>query len=136
MFAELDRTKQSAEDQLDADLVGEIARNTPSNIAALRKHERVMVRGGMEILPGDLTRVENPDRGSAVDVSAGGCMGVFARPPLVGNVYRVRISSSELDLPMTYAKCVRVRLLRDDAFEAGFAFFAPVELQLKGSLAA
>ena len=45
-----------------------------------------------------------------------------------GDVYRLEFDRSEFDLPVTFVLCRRCLLLRDDAYEAGFSFFAPISL--------
>jgi hypothetical protein len=47
-------------------------------------------------------------------------------PLLVGDVYRLQFERNTLDLPLTFARCVRCRLVREDAFEVGFAFFSAI----------
>jgi hypothetical protein len=134
MFSEL-KDGLEPETKIDASLVNELARNTPENIAAQRRHARLTVTGKMSALSADVD-LDDCVAGVAVDVSAGGCMGVFTKPPRVGNVYRIRLESAEARIPVTFARCLRVRLLREDAFEAGFAFFVPAEIELEQSLAA
>ena len=51
-----------------------------------------------------------------------------SRPVLVGDVYQLHFAKGELDLPILYARCLRCRLVREDAFEAGFAFFEKIVL--------
>jgi PilZ domain len=136
MFSELDKVS-GGDGVIDASLIEELSRNTPANIQALRRHERLTVSGAMQALPGNLSAdVSDAVDGSAVDVSAGGCMGVFERPLRVGDVYRIRLDSKEARMPIAYARCVRVRLLRESAFEAGFSFFSPVDVKAISNLAA
>ena len=49
-------------------------------------------------------------------------------PLQVGDVYKLEIEKGELDLPILYARCLRCRLVREDAFETGFAFFTTIKL--------
>jgi hypothetical protein len=51
-----------------------------------------------------------------------------SQPMLVGDVYQLRFAKGELDLPIVYARCLRCRLVREDAFESGFVFFEKIEL--------
>ena len=49
-------------------------------------------------------------------------------PLQVGDVYKLEIEKGEIDLPILFARCLRCRLVREDAFESGFAFFNTVKL--------
>ena len=65
-------------------------------------------------------------KGVTGDISEGGCSAVFPIPTRVGDVYRLQFERKQLDLPLTFARCVRCRLIREDAYEAGFAFFSAI----------
>jgi hypothetical protein len=49
-------------------------------------------------------------------------------PVIAGDIYRLVFDRETLDLPMTFAQCMRCRQLRENAFEVGFRFFVPVTL--------
>ena len=53
---------------------------------------------------------------------------LFSSPIGVGDVYRLSFDRSVLDLESLFVRCLRCRLVREDAFEAGFSFFQPVDL--------
>ena len=71
-------------------------------------------------------------QGSLGDISTGGCRLLTPVPLGVGDVYRLTFDVAELDLPLCFARCLRCRLLREDAFEVGFSFFAPLCLPRNG----
>lgn len=115
--------------QEDEQLVAELQRNTTANIRYEREHERFVVSAALDALPASLSDTTPACSGRTVDVSAGGCMGVFEKPLNVGDVYRLKLVG-DANLPEFFARCLRVRMLRDQAFEAGFVFLSPVDLSL------
>ena len=48
-------------------------------------------------------------------------------------MYRLEFSEEALEIPLVFARCVRCSLVREDTFEAGFAFFSPVDVATHGS---
>lgn len=115
--------------QEDEALVAELQRNTTANIRHEREHERFAVSAAFEALPVNLSDDGPGHPGRTVDVSAGGCMGVFEVPLRVGDVYRLEIQGRGV-MPELFARCLRVRMLRQGAFEAGFVFLTPVDLAI------
>ena len=53
---------------------------------------------------------------------------MFPLPVRVGDVYRMEFEHESLNLPMIFGRCLRCQLVREDAFEAGFKFFAALDL--------
>ena len=53
---------------------------------------------------------------------------LFSDPLLVGDIYRLSFERSTIPLEPMFARCLRCRLVREDAFEAGFSFFNPIDL--------
>ena len=66
--------------------------------------------------------------GVSGDVSSGGCLLLVATPLMVGDIYWLTFDRSVIDLPPAFGRCLRCRLIREDAFEAGFKFLSPVTL--------
>lgn len=128
----LDETNGSAhgitsDDAFDA--LRDLERNTPEEIRRQRAHFRLAIKAGVILQPGNATDLLSfKVKGVTGDVSAGGCSGLFPVPARVGDIYRLQFDRKMLDLPLTFARCVRCRLVREDAFEAGFAFFSPISL--------
>lgn len=111
-------------------LLRELEQQTPEAIRKQRSSQRQDISVAVTIRPGNAS-----DRGSRADaegvtgdVSTGGCRVMTSRPVLVGDVYQLHFAKGELDLPIVYARCLRCRLVREDAFEAGFAFFEKIVL--------
>jgi hypothetical protein len=110
-------------------LLRDLERNTPAEIRRQRAHFRLAIKAAVILQPGnagELTKLKV--QGVTGDVSEGGCSGLFPVPIRVGDVFRLQFDRKLLDLPLTFARCVRCRLVREDAFEAGFAFFSPISL--------
>lgn len=107
----------------------ELERNTPEEIRRQRAHFRLSIKSAVILQPGNQTDVLSfKVKGVTGDISAGGCSALFPVPTRVGDIYRLGFDRKALDLPLTFARCVRCRLVREDAFEAGFAFFSPISL--------
>ena len=129
VFDEPDSPLDPLSDNVAFELLGELERNTSEEIRRRRSHFRVEVKARITIQPGnasDLAKLKT--QGTTGDLSEGGCRALFPLPVRVGDVYRLSFDERRIDLPITFARCLRCRLLREDAFEAGFAFFAPITL--------
>ena len=99
-------------------------------------HFRIAVKSAVILQPGnasDLLRFKV--RGVTGDVSEGGCSILFPLSPRVGDIYRLQFDKAALDIPLTFTRCVRCRLIREDAYEAGFAFFNDITLPEQSAVA-
>ncbi len=125
-----DDTAPAAPDSDGAfDLLKELERNKSDDIRRQRSHFRVAIKAKVTLQPANASQMlDFRLQGTTGDVSEGGCQLLFPMPVNVGDVYRLAFDRGELDLPLTFARCVRCRLLREDAFEAGFTFFAPISM--------
>lgn len=65
------------------------------------------------------------------DLSVSGCRLITTVPLQVGDIYRLSFEKT-LNLPSAFARCVRCRLLREDAFETGLQFFNEISLPQSG----
>lgn len=120
-------------DLLDQDAAAaalhEMERNTPDQIRRQRTHFRLIVKAKVVIQPGNASdALKFRIQGVTGDISEGGCRILTPLPPRVGDIYRLQFDEAVLPLPHIYARCVRCSVLRDDAFEAGFAFFKPIAM--------
>lgn len=127
MFDEFDGTS----DQLNKDeafqLLQELEGNTTDEIRRQRAHFRLVTKAGVILQAGNASELLSfKVKGVTGDISEGGCSVLFPIPPRVGDIYRLQFDRASLDLPLTFARCVRCRLVREDAFEAGFAFFKAI----------
>lgn len=113
----------------EAKLVDELERQSQSEIQKLRAHERRAQNVYLEISPGNSSDQDDfALKGRTNDISEGGCGAVFTRAVLPGDIFRVSFDSSELDLPMVFARAMRCRMLSEGSFEVGFRFFNNIEL--------
>lgn len=128
MFDELRNSTDFFDDEA-LQLVEELAENTPEELRRKRSNFRLAIKASVIAQPGnasDLTKFKI--KGLSGDLSEGGFAAVFPLPLRVGDVYRIQFDRTRVDLPLIFARCVRCRLIREDAFEAGFAFFAKISL--------
>ncbi len=111
-------------------LLQELEQQTPEAIRRMRSSERQSIKVGLEVFPGNSSDRKPGVSIEAVtgDISTGGCCLMTSSPIQVGDVYQLRFTKGELDLPIVYARCLRCRLVREDAFESGFVFFEKIEL--------
>ena len=129
MFDDLNQSSESINSDEAFDLLQDLGRNTPDEIRRQRAHFRVAVKAAVVLQPGNASELMNfKVKGTTGDVSEGGLSALFPIPPRVGDIYRLAFDRNVLDLPLTFARCVRCRVVREDAFEAGFAFFTPIAL--------
>lgn len=111
------------------DLLQDLERNKTEDIRRQRAYFRLAIKSSVILQPGntsDLLRFKV--KGVTGDISEGGCSALFPLAPRVGDIYRLQFDKNLLDVPLIFARCVRCRLIREDAHEAGFAFFRPITL--------
>ena len=126
-----DSSKQENGKPLESvNLLEEIERSTPDAIARERAHTRVSLRSAVIVQPGNHSQRRTLKVQAVTgDVSAGGCLVLSPIPLLVGDTYLLSFTRHEIDLAPILARCLRCRLVREDAFEVGFGFFQPIDLQ-------
>lgn len=109
--------------------LADLERNTSQVIAAQRTCKRVDIETRVMVQPANCGQrhTERFD-GLTADISNGGFMALMARPITVGDFFWVTFDDKELKIGSMLAQCLRCRLVRDDAFEAGFKFPQPIDL--------
>ena len=76
-------------------------------------------------------RRETSIRGYCKNLSQSGCGVVTDCAPRVGDMYRFEMPSDTTHpIHGAHARCVRCHLLDEEAFEVGFSFLTPVELNV------
>lgn len=129
MFDDLNPVADLFHDDEAIGMLQELSANTPEEVQRQRAHFRLTIKAGVIAQPGNASDlVKLKIKGTTVDISQGGLSAVFPGPIRVGDVYRLGFDPDQLDLPLTFARCVRCRLIHEEAFEAGFAFFCPISL--------
>lgn len=110
-------------------LLTELESQTPEAIRRQRSSERASCKVHLIIRPGNASDAHRAAIEAVTgDVSSGGCRLMTSEPLRVGDIYKLAFEKGELDLPIIFARCLRCRLVREDAFESGFAFFTKIEL--------
>lgn len=94
-----------------------------------RAYDRIAVKAKVILQPGNSSEfLSFKVQGIIGDIAVGGCRAMFPVPIQVGDTYRLHFDKDNLDIPMTFVRCLRCRLISEDAFEAGFSFFQPITL--------
>jgi c-di-GMP-binding flagellar brake protein YcgR len=129
MFDFEDSIGQPVNEEQAFHLLRELEVNTSEEIRRQRVHFRISLKTGVVLQSANASELTALKlKGVTGDVSEGGCSALFPLPIRVGDVFRLQMDRKRLDLPLIFARCVRCRLVREDAFEAGFAFFVPITL--------
>ncbi len=127
MFDELeDKPKQQDH---GFELLQELGKNTPEAIRKQRTHERISIKSKVIIQSGNTSQLlDFKIQGITGDISPGGSQMLMPLPLYIGDIYRITFDQSHLKLPMTFARCIRCRLIREDAYEVGFTFFSALNI--------
>lgn len=130
MFDEMDLSGSESFSPDEAfNILNELEKNRPDEIRKKRTHFRVAVKAALTLQAANSSdMLSYKIQGVTGDISESGMGALFPIPQRVGDVYRLVFNRSELDLPLIFARCVRCRLIREDAFETGFLFFSQIGL--------
>ena len=113
----------------DYDLVCELERNIPEEIRKRRLHFRHTIKAQVTLLPANASELLNAGvEGVTRDISSGGLGAIFPIPTNVGDFYRLDFDRSEIDLPLTFARCVSCALVREGVYSSGFKFLQNITL--------
>lgn len=111
------------------DTLQEIEMNASPESRRQRQHRRIPLKAKVILQPGNSSEfLSFKVQGITGDISNTGCRAMFPVPIQVGDIYRMRFENQQLDIPVSFVRCLRCRLTKEDAFEAGFAFFRPINL--------
>ena len=109
--------------------LAELERNQPDAVKRTRSSTRISIKSKVIAQPGNSgDRLKFKIQGVTGDISARGCQVLFPIPLRVGDIYWLTFDKTELDLDSVLARCLRCRMIREDAYEAGFKFFEPVDV--------
>jgi c-di-GMP-binding flagellar brake protein YcgR len=110
-------------------LIDELAKSSNDAIKQLRTHTRLSVRAKVYVEAASLSHRSGVRlQGVTGDISAGGTQILLARPLAIGDLYQISFDRKELDIPPVYAVCLRGRMVRPDAYEAGLRFLEQINL--------
>ncbi len=127
MFEDLEKSSGNVNAEDGFELLQELGRNTTDEVRRQRAHFRVSIKAALWLQPANASDVlKFKVKGVTGDISEGGCSTLFPIPALVGDIYRLTFDKDMIDLPLTFARCLRCRLIKEDAFEVGFLFFRPI----------
>ncbi len=116
-------------EELGFNALQDIERQTDENIKLQRTSDRIVIKAKVILQPANASDYMIPKiQGVSGDISTGGCSAMFPVPVMVGDVYRLNFNKSQLDISMVFARCMRCRLISEDAYEVGFSFFNPIQL--------
>ena len=128
MFDDLeDNSKQQAK---GFELLQELEKNKSEAIRKMRSHERVSIKSKVIIQSGNTSQLMDfKIQGITGDISPGGSQMLMPLPLNIGDIYRIKFDENMLNLPMTFARCIRCKLIREDAYEVGFIFFSQLNIE-------
>ena len=119
----------TARGKLDHELLESLESQKSENIASQRVFARIEAKLKVVVRPANSSQLaELRVQGVTADISRGGCRLLLPVPLGVGDHYRLEFDATEHQLPLTFARCTRCRLLREDAFEAGLQYFTSIDL--------
>ena len=114
--------------------LSELENNTSRAILVQRSSERIEIQAKVLIQPGNASqRHQATIEGITADVSNGGCMILLPRPILVGDMFWLTFDKASFRIGSLMSRCLRCRMVREDAYESGFRFMN--EIDLSNSLA-
>lgn len=128
MFTELEDDLFKLSDSLEA--FNELERCTDRAILAQRSSERVEVRAKLTVRPGNPSqRHQYCVEAVTADISNGGCMILASRAVLPGDIYYLTFFEQLAGVGPLLARCMRCRMVQEDAFEVGIRFLQDVPLK-------
>ncbi len=104
--------------------LAELEQSSEENVTRLRAHERLQIRVGLTVQPGNASERRRAGMECVTaDISDGGCMAIAPRPLLAGDIFWLTFDPERLTIGSLFARCMRCRMIGEDAFEVGFRFF-------------
>ena len=114
-------------DALEA--LSELECNTSDAILAQRSSERIDIQSTVFVQPANASeRHQYRIEGVTADISNGGSMILLPRPSMVGDVLWLTFDATTTRRGSLFARCLRCRLVREDAFEIGFRFMNDIDV--------
>lgn len=116
------------------EILQEIENLTSNDSRKKRAYDRIPCKSKVILQPGNSSEYLGIKvQGIIGNISQKGCQAMFPVPVEVGDVYRMRFDDKQLDIPLTFARCLRCRLISEDEFETGFLFLSLIDIS-KGIL--
>ncbi|MFO1065110.1 MAG: PilZ domain-containing protein [Pirellulales bacterium] len=128
MFAELEDDLFKISDSLEA--FNELEKCTDKSILALRSSERLDIRTKLVIRAGNPSERHRAGvEAVTADISNGGCMTLSSRAVLPGDIFWLTFSEDAVRIGSLLARCMRCRMVQEDAYEIGFRFLQNISLK-------
>ena len=116
-----------ASDALEA--LAELEQNTNRAILQQRATERIDICVKIQVQPANASeRHQFAADGVTSDISNGGCMVLTSRPLTPGDLYWITFDAQQTRIGSLFARCLRSRFVREDAFEAGMRFLNGIDV--------
>lgn len=110
-------------------VLDEMERSTSDSLRAQRASTRHIIHSKVAVRPANISDRSSWTRdGTSSDISSNGSKVLLSRPIMVGDMFFLTFESECVHVPPVYARCMRCRLLNEEAFEVGFKFLTPVEI--------
>ena len=110
------------------DALSDLERNTSHAIVAQRSSKRIDIQTKVFIQAGNSSQRGKIIETLSADISNGGCMLLSPCPLMVGDIFWLQFPEEHIQLESLMARCVRCRLVSEDAFEVGIRFFTDVDI--------
>ena len=109
--------------------LADLERNQADAVKRARSSTRIRIKSKVVAQPGNSgDRLKFKIQGITGDISSGGCQILFPIPLRVGDIYWLTFDRTDLNLDSAFARCLRCRLIREDAYEVGFKFLEPIDV--------
>jgi hypothetical protein len=115
--------------EVDPELLRSLEQQKGVEVGQSRKHARIEIELKVVVRPANASEHAHfRVQGISADLSRGGCRLILPLPVGVGDVFRLEFACAAHPIPPAFARCLRCRLVREQVFEAGFQFLAPIDL--------
>ncbi|MBN1490692.1 MAG: PilZ domain-containing protein [Phycisphaerae bacterium] len=129
MFDDLDNLDGHLSEDAAFGLMRELEQNRSEEIRKQRAHFRIAIKARITMQSGNASELLNYKvQGTTGDISERGLGAIFPIAPRVGDIYRLAFNPEDITLPLTFARCVRCRLVQEGAYDSGFVFFSAIAL--------
>ncbi|HHH75470.1 MAG TPA: hypothetical protein ENL03_00420 [Phycisphaerae bacterium] len=129
MSNHIDDGTHLGDDDMAFEALRELEQQTPDEIKMRRASSRVTIKSKVILQPGNSSdALKLKLRGVTGNISNTGFGAVFPIPIGAGDIYRLQFDSTQVDLPMVFARCMSCSMVDENAFSAGFKFFTEIDV--------
>ncbi len=113
-------------------LIDELSKSSSDAVKKMRASTRQSYRVKVFVEPASLSARDGQRfQGVTGDISTGGSQILISRPLSIGDVYHISFDRDEFDVPPVFALCLRGRMVRPDAYEAGLRFLEQITMPVE-----